>query len=85
MVALYRVRPDACKPRPQNKQPRSKSVMRRDFLLRQMAKKAGVDPESYLRSVLETTSSFPEAAEFLGITRKTLWRWRREMGIEVAR
>lgn len=64
-------------------------VVRRErvvpFLLRQMAKRAGVDPEAYLRSVLERTSSFPEAAEELGITRKTLWRWRREMGIEVAR
>lgn len=53
------------------------------YRLRIAAKKAGMDPKEWLAQVIVRHDSFDEAAEELGISRITLIRWRKRLGITV--
>jgi hypothetical protein len=53
-------------------------------LLPDIAAARGREPAELLREILQSTNSFHEAAEALGVSDPTIARWVRRYGIEVS-
>lgn len=52
-------------------------------LLREMAAEAGMTPSAFLVLVLEQHPTNEAASRELGVTRNTLWRWTKRVGLAV--
>lgn len=54
------------------------------LLLQNLATTAGLSPAEYLVQVLEGNPTNEAAAAAIGVTRNTLWRWCKRLGVGVA-
>lgn len=52
-------------------------------LLRSKAAAVGCSPEEYLVAIIKATATDDEAAAIVGVSRRTICRWRERFGITV--